>query len=79
MPIKSKVFMKTLQKSQNRHKISFAIELNNKNIKKFFGANLPPPNTIKLEIPTNTIRLKVLARLYAIFHVHLSCQSVNLV
>ena len=43
MPIKSKVFIQTLQKSQDRHKISFAIEFNNKNTKKVFGSNLRPP------------------------------------
>ena len=43
MPIKSKVFIQTLQKSQDRHKISFAFGFNNKNIKKVFGANLSPP------------------------------------
>ena len=32
-----------LQKSQDRHKISFAVEFNNKNIKKVFGKNLPLP------------------------------------
>ena len=37
MPIKSKVFIQIVQKSQNRHKISFAIEFNNKNTKKVFG------------------------------------------
>ena len=56
MPIKSKVFIQTLQKSQNRHKISFAFEINNKNTKKVFviavfgwGRFAPPPNTIKLD------------------------------
>ena len=43
MPIKSKVFIKTLQKSQDWHKIDFAFEFNNKNTKKVFGPNLPPP------------------------------------
>ena len=36
MPIKSKVFIQTLQKSQDSHKISFAFEFNNKNTKKVF-------------------------------------------
>ena len=36
MPIKSKVFIQTLQKSQDRHKICFAFEFNNKNNKKVF-------------------------------------------
>ena len=36
MPIKSKVFIQTLQKSQNRNKIRFAFEFNNKNTKKVF-------------------------------------------
>ena len=57
MPIKSKVFIQTLQNSQDRHKISFAFEFNDKNTKKVFGANLPP-NTIKLDLPPNTIRVK---------------------
>ena len=34
MPIKSKVFILTLQKSQDMHKISFAFEFNNKTTKK---------------------------------------------
>ena len=36
LPLKSKVFVQTLQKSQDRHKISFAFEINNKNTKKVF-------------------------------------------
>ena len=49
MPIKLKVFIQTLQKSQDRHKISFSFQINNKNIKKVFGANLPPsPDNINL-------------------------------
>ena len=58
MPIKSEVVIQILQKSQDRHKISFAFEFNNKNTKKFFGANLPPFNTIKFGFPPNTIRIK---------------------
>ena len=59
MPIQSKVFIQTLQKSQDRHNSSFSFEFNNKNTKKVFGANLPPPpNTIKLDLPLNTIRVK---------------------
>ena len=58
MPIKSKLFIQTLQKSQDRDKISFAFEFNNKSPKKVFGANLPPPNTIKLDLPPNTFRVK---------------------
>ena len=50
MPIKSKGFIQTLQKSQDRQNISFAFEFNNKNTKKVFGANLPPPNTNKLDL-----------------------------
>ena len=50
MPIKSKVFIQKLQKSQDRHKIRFAFEFNNKNTKKVFGANLPPPNTIRVKV-----------------------------
>ena len=42
MPMKSKVFIQTLQKSPDRHEISFAFEFYNKNTKKVFGANLPP-------------------------------------
>ena len=57
MPIKSKVFIQTLQKSQDRHKISFAFEFKNKNTRKVFEANLPPPNTIKLDLPPDTIRV----------------------
>ena len=56
MPIKSKVFIRTLQKSQDRHEISFAFEFNNKNTKKVFviavfgwGRFAPPPHTIKLD------------------------------
>ena len=51
MPIKSKVFIKTLQKLHDMHKISFAFEFNKKNTKKF-------SNTIKLDLPLNTIRVK---------------------
>ena len=50
-----------LQKSQDRHKISFAFEFYNKNIKKVFGANLlppPSPDTIKLDLPPDIIRVK---------------------
>ena len=65
MPIKSKVFIQTLQKSQDRHKISFAFDINDKNTKKVFGANLPPCNTIKLDLPPNTIRVKIKCVLYS--------------
>ena len=41
MPIKLKVFIQMLQKSQNRHKISFAFEFDNKNIKKYSGKSAP--------------------------------------
>ena len=61
MPIKSKVFIQTLQKLQDRHKISFAFEFNNKNTKKSSGQICPPPpNTIKVDLPPppNTIRVK---------------------
>ena len=48
-----------LQKSQDRHKISFAFEFNNKNIKKVFGANPPPPPPPdKLDLPPDIIRVK---------------------
>ena len=60
MPIKSKVLIQIVQKSQNRHKISFAIEFNNKNTKKVFGPDLPPsPNTIKLDLPPDIIRVNI--------------------
>ena len=36
MPEKSKVLIQTLQKSQDRHKISFSFEFNNKNTQKVF-------------------------------------------
>ena len=51
MPIKSKVNIQTLQKSQDRHKISFAFEFHNENTKKVVGADLlpPPPNTIRVK------------------------------
>ena len=56
MPIKSKVLIQTLQKFQDRHKIRFSFGLNNKNTKKSLrncvfldGADLPLPNTIKLD------------------------------
>ena len=57
MPIKSKVFIQTLQKSQDRHKIRFSFESDNKNITKVFGTNLPP-YTIKLDIPPDIIKVK---------------------
>ena len=38
MPIRLKVFIQTLQKSQDRHIISVAFEFKNKNIKKVIGA-----------------------------------------
>ena len=59
MPIKSKVFIQTLQKSQDRHKISFAFEFNNKNIKKVFGQICPPPDTIQLDLPPDIIRVNL--------------------
>ena len=48
-----------LQKSQNRHKISFAFEFNNKNIKKVFGEIYPLTDTIKADLPPDIIRNKV--------------------
>ena len=48
MPLKSKVFIQTLQKSQERHKISFAFEFNNKNTKKVFGHICPRPPPTQL-------------------------------
>ena len=54
--IRSKVFIQTFKKSQDRHNISFSFEFNNKNTKKslrnsviLVGADLPLPNTIKLD------------------------------
>ena len=64
MPIKAKGVIQTLQRSQDRHKISFAFEFKNKNTKKLFGANLPPPNTIKLDLPPNTISLGLGKKLF---------------
>ena len=58
MPIKSKVFIQTLQKSQDRHKISFAFEFNNKNIKKVFRPNLPPPPD-KMMLDVDIIRVNI--------------------
>ena len=43
MPIKLKVFIQALQKSQDRHKISFPFEFNNKNNKSLLGKSAPPP------------------------------------
>ena len=40
MPIESKVFIQTLQKSQARHKNRFSFEFNNKNTKKVFVIGL---------------------------------------
>ena len=60
MPINLKVFIQTLQKSQDMQKISFAFEFENKNIKKVYGANLPPPpspDTFKLDLPPDIIRV----------------------
>ena len=42
MPIKSKVFIQTLQKSQDRQKISFAFEFNIENTKSLRGKSAPP-------------------------------------
>ena len=57
MPIKLKVFIQTLQKSQDRHKIGFAFEFNNKTSKKSLGQICPPPDTIKLDLPPDLIRV----------------------
>ena len=65
MPLKSKLFIQTLQKSQDRHEISFSFEFNNKNIKKVFGANLPPPCYNSAGFYPDTIRVnKVLVNYY---------------
>ena len=53
MPIKSKVFIQTLQKSQDKHKISFAFEFNNKNIKNI------KKDTIKLDLTPDIIRVNI--------------------
>ena len=58
MPIRSKVFIQTLLKSQDRHNISFSFEIDIKNTKKVFTP--PSPNTIKVDLPPNTIRVKCL-------------------
>ena len=58
MHIKSKVFIQTLQISQDMHRISFDFEVNNKNTKKVFGANLPPFNTINLDLPPIQLGLR---------------------
>ena len=42
MPMKSKVFIQTLQKSQDRQKISFAFEFNIENTKSLRGKSAPP-------------------------------------
>ena len=43
MPIKSKVFIQRLQKSQDRHKISFVLNLIIKSPKTSSGQISPPP------------------------------------
>ena len=43
MPIKLKIYIQTLQKSQDRPKISFAFEFNNKTSKKSLWQIFPPP------------------------------------
>ena len=53
MPIKLKVFIQVLQKSHNRHKISFAFEFNNKNIKNI------KKDTIKLDLTPDIIRVNI--------------------
>ena len=55
-----------LQKPQDRHNIGFAFEFNNKNIKKVFGPNLPPrpPDTIKLDLTPDIIRVNLQYQLY---------------
>ena len=61
MPIKSEVSIQTLQKSQDRHNISFSFEFNNINIKKVFGANLPLPDTSQLDLLPDVIRVNLWA------------------
>ena len=48
MPIKSKVFIQTLKKSQDSHKMSVAFEFNEKTPKKSLGQICPPPPPIQL-------------------------------
>ena len=55
---KIKVFIQTLQKSQDRHKISLAFALKNKNTRKVFEANLPPPTPLNLDLPPIQLGLK---------------------
>ena len=43
MPIKSKVFIETLQKSEDRHAIILSFDFNNKNTKIVIRAYLPSP------------------------------------
>ena len=69
MPIKLKVFIQTVQKLQDRHKISFSFEFNNKNTKKSLRncvfldrADLPPPNTIKLNFRKSQKRVFIALR-----------------
>ena len=64
MHIKSKVFIQTLQKSHARHQISFAFEFNNKNTKKVFGANLPPPPYNKLAATFHRDLKKIIKNAY---------------
>ena len=54
--ISLKVFIQTLQKSQDRHEISFSFECNNENIKKSRRAkSAPPPDTIQVDLHPDTI------------------------
>ena len=66
MPIKSKVFIQTLQKSQDRHKISFAFEFNDKNTKKVlviaFLVQADFPNTIKFFASEETVFIALRTR-----------------
>ena len=49
-----------LQKSQDRHKISFDFKFNNKKIKKASGQICPPPpETIKLDFSPDIIRVNM--------------------
>ena len=51
MPINKILFIQTLHNKQDRHKISFSFDFNNKNVKKVFRSYCPPPPAmIKVKI-----------------------------
>ena len=47
MPIELKVYIQTLHKTQDRNKISFSLDFNNKNTKKVFRSYWPLPVMIR--------------------------------